>query len=701
MSEDRGAKLEIILTLAKETGMPIMATGAALSSMAAERIARWLADIPGKEDKQLTNVLLFDPELRRDPPIEYWVWRRDGKRRFWREGMNVLDTMEADVDPLPDNEEDAISDLIVRELKELPERQILVFVENRQRVVDLADNIARQLRGPESAIGKSLSLIAGDDDEAPLSDLWLGGTLPSPVDMKSILSCRVGVHTRDVPSNDLERIEDAFRSGRLRVLCATTTVEAGINLPVDTVVQIGLLDHDGRKLSQRALEQRLGRSGRTIAGKNQSGKGIIYVHDSKQLIERVIKERILKQDESFESKLDESYRALLLLAYVGSSSDKTDENLEKVLGQSYWAFGRRPDEIKSATHSAIANLRQAKLIESDLAPEGEAALRVWSATPLGQALSAALLLPGDAKAIEEIVRVAEESKPDESWLPEVLFAACKVPSQLNVSRRPREDDVVSKPPMTQKAVVKSWVKREHESAIYSFGFPRKKSRMFGRQALGETLQRIFDGRPRPLEDRAIIRAYICWLWMRGESLDVKACIKGLNEHVVQQDLAYYTSHVLRAASWLAQYDGKFVVGLRLRELAREVEFGVPRAAVTFFETCKDHISRQAVSLVDDYDYRKLLASLDARVADDLSRRLEVRRERRHSHDLSSALACGAVDNEDERIRFDRMENAKDVLDRLSKVWDSDAGELQLVDGRTLRAGPCLIHVISSESEASS
>lgn len=518
-SQERGPKLEIMLTLALEADLGILAVGAAVSSPAAANVARWLAGLAQADDPRESGALLFDPNLKRDPAIEYWVWRRDGRRRFWRDGLGPLDETSDVVEELPEHEEDAVAELVLRELSQSPQRQILVFVENREKVVDLADSIARAIRAAGDTLAEKLSDLVGEKDTAPLSQIWLGGALPAPVDIASVLAQRVGVHTRDVPSNNLERIEAAFRSGRLRVLCATTTVEAGINLPVDTVVQVGLLDHEKKKLSQRALEQRLGRSGRTLPGRDLPGKGIVYVHDESQSIDRVIQERLLKQDDRSDSQLTEEYRALLVLTFIGTANDKTTADLGRVLGSSYWAQGRSQNDVKMATDKAISVLRQRRLIR----PVGTDAHHAWSATALGQAMAAALLLPKDSEAIDQIVNVAENNPADHTWLPEVLFAACNVPSILSAARRPREEDVVTRRPMPVQATFKSFVRKEH--GRFSFGFPRRPVGMPAGAALQDVLQRCVNDQLRNSESKALLRTYFAWLWAHGDPIDVKQYVR--------------------------------------------------------------------------------------------------------------------------------------------------------------------------------
>ena len=696
LDKQRGPKLEIMLTLAKEEEVGLIATGAGLPNGPAERVARWIGDLSEADDPRRAGTLIFDPDLRRDPPIEYWVVRKDGERRFWKTGADPSDLAEPD-EPFPEEQEEAVAELVIREMLASPDRQILVFLEHRQRVVELADEIARRIREHSGGLSDRLpSLVSDSADGGALEEIWLGGSLPARVDVVRILKQRVGVHTRDVPSNNLERIEEAFRDGRLRVLCATTTVEAGINLPVDTVIQVGLLDHNQRKLSPRPLEQRLGRSGRTLKGREQAGKGIVYIHDSKQRIERVIQERILKQDESFDSQLDEDHQALLLLTYVGPRSEASTQDLTRLLSRSYWAFGRRADEISSAAKHALDLLRQHHLITNleDSGTQGPYEARLWKATPLGQALASALISPKDSGSINMIVSIASRTPSDETWLPEVLFAASSVPSVLNKRRHPLYTDIVSKPPLDYRTVLGSWIHSDSSRpGTYLFGFPgRKNPKMRAGATLGQMLERIKDGRSAPQDATAVIRTYISWLWSTAAPIQVRRYVRALSEHIIRQDVAYYLSHVLRAASWLARYRFQYLLALRLKEVSQQVRLGVPIEAALFFEECHEQVRRDSLASVPNNELGLLLKDLEPRLKEDLTRRLDIRRARQHQRNLRLALDADAIENEDQKVRFDRIEAITDLRDLFLRVWDGGEADLEVVDESVLCVGECFVEL---------
>lgn len=668
LDPQRGPKLEIMLTLAKDAKLPIMATGAGLADKAAERIARWLGDKAESDDPRRDDTLIFDPAIKRDPPLERWAWRRDGSRL--KEGRFIIES----VQPFEGSMEEAVSELVVRELTDYPRRQILVFLESRERVVRLADQIASRLKASALSLRTELAKAADDSEAGPLRDVWLGGVLPTPTDVPTILEQRVGVHTRDVPKNNLARIERNFRNGRLRVLCATTTVEAGINLPVDTVIQVGSKSHTGDSLNSASIEQRFGRAGRTLGTTSRAGKGIIYIDKASEPIDRIFV-NIRRMAPRASSTLDAEYRAVLILVYLCSFSAKdgaSKESLNEILEKSYWAFGQKRQDIKKRTEEALTLIQRQALAE---ARPPEKRNPIYIPTALGKAMAAALLTPSDAGKIAAIVDVARTASPGRAWMPEVLFAANHVPSLLHNSRRPREKDVITRGHLELDRVLASWVFADPKGSGFLFGFPEPQ---YKKMKLGEQLniaaESVRSGSISEHESRRLLRTYICWLWANGEPVEVGKHVRNLSEHVVRQDLGDYLSHLLRCASWAAHYQSLFLLELRLREISRQVAYGVDAEALEFFMTCHEHVSRSQIAQQKNADFENLLHNFGSKLADELRSELSRKRDRRLSLRIDNLIQDQATDP-DNKVLFERVENSQDLMNLLAGVLFEGASDL--------------------------
>ena len=82
---------------------------------------------------------------------------------------------------------------------------------------------------------------------AQLDKMPLG---PDPV-LRSTVAHGVAFHHAGLTHEERDLIEDGFRNGAIAVLCATSTLAAGVNLPAKRVI---FKSPNVRSMSVRALE---------------------------------------------------------------------------------------------------------------------------------------------------------------------------------------------------------------------------------------------------------------------------------------------------------------------------------------------------------------------------------------------------------------------------------------------------------------
>jgi DNA polymerase theta len=103
----------------------------------------------------------------------------------------------------------------------------------------------------------------------------------SPPTLRQQVSTGVCHHHAGLTTDERELIEQGFRSSILRVLCATSTLSAGVNLPARLVVIHGSSDATNKRLTSTAYKQMAGRAGRY--GHDVEGEAIVLVSSKAEL----------------------------------------------------------------------------------------------------------------------------------------------------------------------------------------------------------------------------------------------------------------------------------------------------------------------------------------------------------------------------------------------------------------------------------
>ncbi|PYB68250.1 ski2-like helicase [Thermoplasma sp. Kam2015] len=226
--ESRGPTLETVASVARYVNpdMRMLALSATVSNAA--EMAKWL------------NASLIRSDFRPVPLKTGIIYRDqlylDGKRRS---GVSV--------------------NQIIKETVE-DQGQVLMFVSSRKKAEDNARDLA-QIFDP------SLNIKIASDDSSVYDDM-----------LNEILPRGVAFHHAGLSNDQRTFIEKEFRSRRIKVIVATPTLAAGVNLPARLVIvrDITRWGYDGISyLTNMEIKQMIGRAGRP--GYDSFGVGLIYV----------------------------------------------------------------------------------------------------------------------------------------------------------------------------------------------------------------------------------------------------------------------------------------------------------------------------------------------------------------------------------------------------------------------------------------
>lgn len=211
--------------------------------------------------------------------------------------------------------------------------QCLVFVATRKS----AEAQATKLAGPIRAMLDAAQLKALEDESAKLDDGGEGS--PTAKKLHKLVRAGVAYHTAGLDGSQRRFIEENFRKGRIKVLCATPTLAAGVNTPARRVVIRDLarfeMGEGNRPLPVMEVKQMMGRAGRPRY--DPYGEAVLIVKSLDQK-EQVEDEYLRGVPEPVTSKLgaDAALRMHVLASVAGGYAAGTDD-LATFFGKTFWA----------------------------------------------------------------------------------------------------------------------------------------------------------------------------------------------------------------------------------------------------------------------------------------------------------------------------------------------------------------------------
>ncbi len=155
--------------------------------------------------------------------------------------------------------------------------QALVFVQSRRKAVELA----QRLLGEAEARRRVAALLPRQGEPQEL--LSRGEHRSLNALLARLASRGIGFHHAGLASYQREVVEKLFRSRRLRVLFATPTLAAGVNLPARRVVVDSLYRYAGGRsepIPVAEYKQLAGRAGRP--GLDERGEAVIVARSERQ-----------------------------------------------------------------------------------------------------------------------------------------------------------------------------------------------------------------------------------------------------------------------------------------------------------------------------------------------------------------------------------------------------------------------------------
>ncbi len=266
LDSDRGPTIEVGLTQMRllKSDLKILALSATIPN--SKKIAEWL------------NANLIESNFR---PTKL------------REGVLLDSTIEYNDKSIEEHDfTKAIENALTKK------NQILIFYNARKRAESGAKKIASIVEN---------TLTTSEKQFLEKNSLQALNALESPTEQCHSLSVciksGVAFHHAGLVDKQRRLVEDNFREGKIRIICATPTLSMGVNTPADLVIIPSLYRFNkfGMELiSVREYKQQIGRSGRPKF--SSEGKSIVIANSDAQK-ELYIEDFVNGELESVESKL--------------------------------------------------------------------------------------------------------------------------------------------------------------------------------------------------------------------------------------------------------------------------------------------------------------------------------------------------------------------------------------------------------------
>jgi len=282
--------------------------------------------------------------------------------------------------------------------------QVLIFVESRRRAESMAKDAALALSG-------TLNRKIQADLDSLASEIEVHGEKTSLTDALSYsVSKGASFHHAGLNTDHRRIIENAFKKGIIKILTATPTLAAGVNLPARTVV-IGnykrfVAGYGMYPITVLEYKQMSGRAGRPQY--DPYGEAILIAQNSDEQ-DQLIDNYVLAETERLYSRLaQESALRAHTLAAISSDYAHSEIGLLEFFGSTFYGFNYPSSSIKMIVTGVIQYLINEGMIEE----KGN----YLYATDFGRRVSELYIDPITAVIIRDGLKAGSFDVSDFTWL---------------------------------------------------------------------------------------------------------------------------------------------------------------------------------------------------------------------------------------------------------------------------------------------
>ncbi|MCD6263718.1 DEAD/DEAH box helicase [Candidatus Bathyarchaeota archaeon] len=303
--------------------------------------------------------------------------------------------------------------------------QALIFVESRRRAMSMARETAEALK--DLLPPRQLRALRRVADE-----VLIHGERTSIGDLlASCISMGAAFHHAGLRAEHRRIVEEAFREGKIKVIAATPTLAAGVNLPARLVVIANyrrfVPGYGMYPISVMEYKQMSGRAGRPQYDK--FGEAVLIAESSEEQ-DYLMESYVLSKPERLYSRLaSEAALRGHVLAAVASDYAHSEAGLLDFFSRTFYAYHYDPRGLRETIGSMLRFLSKEDMIRL----EGE----YLYATEFGRRVSELYIDPLSAVILRDGLRRRVERPTDLTY----LHLICHTPDMSPVLR-PRRNELV-------------------------------------------------------------------------------------------------------------------------------------------------------------------------------------------------------------------------------------------------------------------
>jgi len=302
--------------------------------------------------------------------------------------------------------------------------QSLIFVESRRRAQSVAREAGNALRGShrkraEVKLQEIASKISARGEKTRLSD-----------DLASAVAGGAAFHHAGLSSAHRKVIETAFKEGWIKILSATPTLAAGVNLPARTAVIASYRrftpGYGMYPISVLEYKQMSGRAGRPQY--DDVGEAVLIASSSDEqdaLMENYV---TAKPERLFSRLAQEAAIRGHTLAAIASDYAHSEPGLIDFFGQTFYGYHYPMGNIKLILAGILSYLRREDMIQY----KGD----YIYATDFGRRVSELYIDPLSAVVLRDGLREDDVNFTDITW----LHLICHTPN-MRPKLRPRRGEI--------------------------------------------------------------------------------------------------------------------------------------------------------------------------------------------------------------------------------------------------------------------